>query len=96
MGVLMSVTEEINSGMYGRSDVRRCGWLRLAVPIWAYGREKRESFRKRGLHTSREEISDLFAEELRRPIDPKLRLTPSERREYEEIGELRKAIYERS
>jgi len=90
----MSVTEEIYSKAYQQSDARRRGWLRLAVPIWAFGREKRASFRKRGHHTSREEIVDLFGDELRRPLDSRLRLTKAERREHEEAGKLRGAIYD--
>ncbi len=90
----MSVSDQDTfEGSEWRGAKRR-SLLRLAVPVWAFSRARRQDFRKRGFHTSREEILSLFGEELRRPVDPLLRLTTRERRERDSAVKLRGALYD--
>ncbi len=70
--------------------------FRLAIPAWTFGRRRRPQNNKRGLHTSRDEIINLFDEELRRPVVSTLMLSPQERKEYNEALKLRRALYEAS
>lgn len=74
-------------------DTEPAAWLRIAIPSFKVGRREPKSRNKKPNRSSIEEWQSLFKDDFRRTAKANVVLTEEERRDYNQLVNLRAALY---